>query len=83
MSAAVTMKRIAEASPRFRAGITAAFYLLTMLMGGLVLFVHGRLALAVDLIATVCYAAVTALFYDLSRPVTGTVAAGQRRRGNN
>jgi DMSO reductase anchor subunit len=83
MGEAVTMKRIAEASPRFRAGITAAFYLLTMLMGGLVLFVHGRLALAVDLIATVCYAAVTALFYDLSRPVTGTVAeAGQRRRGN-
>ncbi len=69
MSATVTMKRIAEASPRFRARITAAFYLLTILMGGLVLFVHGRSALLVDLIATACYIAVTALFYDLSKPV--------------
>ncbi|MGD1024998.1 MAG: hypothetical protein ABR880_19605 [Candidatus Sulfotelmatobacter sp.] len=67
MSTAVTMKRMAEASPRVRAGVTAAFYLLTILLGGLVLFVHGRLALAVDLIATACYIAVTALFYDLSR----------------
>ncbi len=69
MSATVTMKRISEASPRFRARITAAFYLLTILMGGLVLFVHGRSALLVDLIATACYIAVTALFYDLSKPV--------------
>jgi hypothetical protein len=81
MSAAVMMKRVAEESPRFRAGITAVFYLLTILMGGLVLFVHGRLALVVDLLATACYIAVTVLFYDLSRPVTGTLAgAGQRRR---
>jgi DMSO reductase anchor subunit len=78
MSAAVTMKRIAETSPRIRTEITASFYLLTILLGGLVLFVHGRLALEVDLIATVCYAAVTALFYDLSRPATG---AGHRRQG--
>jgi hypothetical protein len=65
MSAAVTMKQIAEASPRFSAGITAVFYLFTILMGGFVLFVHGRLALAVDLIATVCYVAVTILFLRL------------------
>jgi hypothetical protein len=68
MSAAGTMKRIAEASPHFKAGITAAFYLLTMLLGGLVLFVHGKLAFAVDLIAMAFYAGVTALFYELSRP---------------
>jgi hypothetical protein len=61
--------RTAEGLPRFKGGITAAFYLLTILMGGVVLLVHGRLALAVDLIATTCYIAVTALFYDLSRPV--------------
>lgn len=48
MSAAVTIKRITEASPRFRARITAVFYLLTILMAALVLFVHGKLALAVD-----------------------------------
>jgi len=69
MSTAVMTERNAEASPRFRARITAAFYLLTILMGGLVLFVHGSWALLVDLIATTCYVAVTALFYDLSRPV--------------
>lgn len=79
------MKRIAETSPRFRAGITAAFYLLTILLGGFVFFVHGKLALAVDLIAIAFYAGVTALFYDLSMtysgPVTETMAgAGRRRR---
>jgi hypothetical protein len=68
MSAALTMKRTAEASPRFRARVTVSFYLLTILMGGLVLLVHGRLALVIDIIATACYLAVTALFYDLSKP---------------
>lgn len=75
MSAAVTMKRIVEASPRFKAGITPVFYLLTILIGGLVLLVHGRLALLVDLIATACYIAVTLIFYELSRPGS--------RRGND
>jgi hypothetical protein len=62
------MDRTAEASPRFRARITAGFYLLTILMAGLVLSVHGRFALPVDLIATAFYIGVTALFYSrLSR----------------
>ena len=69
MSAAVAMKRIVEASPRLKTRITVAFYLVTILMGGLVLLVPGRLALLVDLIATACYLAVAALFYDLSKPV--------------
>jgi hypothetical protein len=76
MGSVSTMKRIAEASPRFSARITAAFYLLTILLGGLVLFVHGKLALAIDLIATACYIAVTALFYDLSR-------TGERNHGRS
>jgi len=59
--------RIAESSPRFKAGITGVFYLVTILMGGVVLFVQGRLGLVVDLIATACYIAVTAFFYRLSR----------------
>ncbi|MFZ0308653.1 MAG: hypothetical protein WAL89_10790 [Candidatus Sulfotelmatobacter sp.] len=70
MSTAVTMKRIVEASPRLKTRITVAFYLVTILMGGLVLLVPGRLALLVDLIATACYLAVAALFYDLSKPVS-------------
>ena len=59
--------RIGEASPRFQARIAAVFYLVTILMGGVVLFMQGRLGLVVDLIATACYVAVTALFYRLSR----------------
>jgi len=59
--------RIAEALPRFQSRIAAVFYLVTILMGGVVLFMQGRLGLVVDLIATACYIAVTALFYRLSR----------------
>jgi hypothetical protein len=59
--------RIGETSPRFQARIAAVFYLVTILMGGVVLFVQGRLGLVVDLIATPCYIAVTALFYRLTR----------------
>ncbi len=83
MSATVTVKRIAEASPRFRARITAAFYLLTILLGGLVLLVHGRFALAVDVIASACYIAVTALFYDLSRRAVEPGGKGPLRRYND
>jgi hypothetical protein len=78
MGSSSTMKRIAETSPHFSARITAAFYLLTILLGGLVLLVHGKLALAIDLIATACYIAVTALFYDWSR--TGEQNHGRIRR---
>ncbi len=61
------MKRIVEASPRFKARIVGVFYLVTILTGGIVLFVHGRLSLIVDFIAAACYVAVTALFYHLSQ----------------
>jgi hypothetical protein len=65
MSTAEMKGRIAEASPQFKTRIAGVFYLVTVLMGGLILFVQGRLV--VDLIATVCYLAATALFYRLSR----------------
>ena len=67
MSTAELKERIAEASPHFKARITAVFYLVTILMGGVVLFVHGRLGLIVDFIAAACYVAVTALFYHVSQ----------------
>jgi len=67
MSTTGMKQRIAEASPRFKARITAVFYLVTLLAGGLVLSFHGKLALGFDLITAVCYIAVTALFYELSR----------------
>jgi hypothetical protein len=67
MSTTEMKKRIAAASPRFQARITAVFYLVTILAGGLVLTFHGKLGLGFDLITAVCYIAVTALFYELSR----------------
>jgi hypothetical protein len=67
MSTTEVRKRIADASPRFKARITAVFYLVTILAGGLVLTFHGKLGLGFDLITAVCYIAVTALFYELSR----------------
>jgi hypothetical protein len=67
MSTTELKELIAEASPRFKARITAVFYSVTILMGGVVLLVHGRLGLVFDLVAAGCYIAVTALFYELSR----------------
>ena len=67
MSTARANEQMAQASPRFKAGITGVFYLVTILTGGIVLFVQGRLGLVFDLVATVCYIGVTALFYRLSR----------------
>jgi hypothetical protein len=67
MSIAEVRQRITETSPRFQAKITGVFYLVTILTGGVVLFVHGSLGFVFDLIAAACYIAVTALFYELSR----------------
>ena len=67
MSTTELKELIAEASPGFKARITAVFYLVTILMGGVVLLVHGRLGLVFDLVAAGCYIALTALFYELSR----------------
>jgi hypothetical protein len=67
MSTAELKERIAEASPRFRDRITGMFYLVTILTGGAVLLVQGRLGLVFDLIVAACYIVVTALFYELSR----------------
>ena len=85
------MELIAETSPRFKARLAGAFYLLTFVTGGLAIFArHGlvvegdaaatatnilaheslfRLGTAADLLVVACYIAVTALFYDLFKPV--------------
>jgi hypothetical protein len=60
------MGRIAEGPPHHKAGILGGYYLLTILVGVLIFFFHGRLALAADLIATIVYIAVTIIFYELS-----------------
>ncbi|HEY6306972.1 MAG TPA: DUF4386 family protein [Candidatus Angelobacter sp.] len=74
MDTAVMMGRIAEASPRFKARMAGVFYLLTILMGVVVLLVHGRLRFIADLIATACYVAVAALLYALLKPVNRSLS---------
>jgi hypothetical protein len=66
-----TKDPIAEASPRLKASVTGVFYLLTMIAAGVVLFVHGSLGFAV---VAACYLALTALFYDLLRPVSASLS---------
>ena len=64
---------MAEASPRLKARIAGAFYLLTFVAGGFAAFAGGRpegYRDAANLIATAGYVAVTLLFYGLFKPVS-------------
>src|SRR6204780_3612980 len=70
MNTPVMKERMAEAPPCYQARIAGIFYLLTALAGGVFFFVHGRFGFAVDLFVAACYLAVTALFYDLFKPVS-------------
>jgi hypothetical protein len=74
MSAAVMMKRIAEASPRFKARMAGVLYFLSILAAGFnEFFVRGRLGFAVNLAAGLIeisgMVAVTLLLYDIFKPV--------------
>jgi uncharacterized protein DUF4386 len=81
------MERTTTTSPRSRARITGAVYLLfflTAIVGAIVtpatandIVAHEgafRLGFALSLISTVCYVAVTALFYQLFKHVSRSVA---------
>ena len=64
------MKRIAEASPRFKARIAGALYLLSFLTAAFTeLFARGWLNLAGGLIAVLGMVVVTLLVYDIFKPV--------------
>jgi hypothetical protein len=83
----VTVERMPEASPRTRARITGAVYLLFFLTAVCGSFFSPasptgivaqdtafRLGFALTLISTACYVAVTALFYRLFWPVSRSIA---------
>jgi hypothetical protein len=74
MRAAVMMKRIAEASPRFKARMAGVFFLLLVLMSTFTEFLaRGGLSLAAHVAAGVlevsCMIAVTLLLYNIFKPV--------------
>ncbi len=67
MGTAQITRRIAEGSSRLRSRLVIFYYLLTILTGAFVLFFHGQLAFAADLVVSVVYIGITALFYVLSK----------------
>jgi len=68
------MEPTAEGSPRFKARIAGAFYLLNILTGALALFVSGGLSFAAILVAALCYIVVTLLFYGIFKPVNRSLS---------
>jgi hypothetical protein len=75
LGAAVMMKRIAEASPRFKARMAGALHLLSALTAAFTeLFFRGRLNIAGGLIAVAGMVGVTLLVYDLFKPVNRSLS---------
>ena len=64
------MKRIAEASPRFKARMAGVLYFFSLLTAGLTeTFVHGRLNYAGGYIAISGMVVMTLIFYEILKPV--------------
>ncbi len=71
MNTSVRKERITRGAACLNAGFAVVFYLLTIVAGGVVFFVHGNLGLAVT---TACYLALTAIFYDLFKPTSRSLS---------
>jgi hypothetical protein len=70
MNTDAMMKRIAEASPRFKGRIAGALYLLSVLTAAFTeLLVRGPMNIAGGLLAVLGMIVVTLLFYDIFKPV--------------
>jgi hypothetical protein len=70
------MERIREASPRFKARIAGALYLLSVMTAAFTeLFVRGRLNLAGGFIAVIGMIAVTLLLYGIFKPVNRSLSS--------
>lgn len=75
MSATVTMERIAEVSPRFKARMAGVLYLLSVLTAAFTeLFARGRLNIAGGLIAVAGMVGVTLLVYGLLKPANKSLS---------
>jgi hypothetical protein len=69
------MQRIADASPLFKARTAGFFWMMVFLAGSLALFVgRGVVSSVANIVAPVCYIAVTLLLYDLLKPVNRSVS---------
>ena len=66
MSTHEITRAITPASPRLRARLVGAYYLLTIATGAFILFFHGSAAFIADLLVGVVYLAVTAFLYGWS-----------------
>lgn len=64
------MTPIAKTSTSPTGRLVSVYYVVTIALGAFVLFFHGRLAFAADLIVVVSYLAVTAFFYEFSKRIT-------------
>lgn len=82
MSTTEMMERIAEASPRLQAKLVGVYYLITILTGAFILFFHGRLAFAADIVAAAFYLGVTAVLYELSKANKWTQGADLKQGRN-
>ena len=75
MSAAVMTQPIAKVSPRFRARMAGALYLLSVVTAACTeIFLRGRLNVAGGLVANAGMAAVTLILYTIFRPVNKRLA---------
>jgi hypothetical protein len=75
MSAAVMMQRIAKVSPRFKARMAGALYLLSVVTAACTeLFLRGRVNVAGGLVANAGMAAVTLILYTIFKPVNKRLA---------
>jgi hypothetical protein len=75
MSATVTMERIAEVSPRFKARMAGVLYLLSLLTATFTeLFAHGKLNIEGGLIAVAGMVGVTLLVYGLFKPANRSLS---------
>ena len=69
------LESTAQSAARLKTTFVLSYYLLTILTGIVILFMHGRLAFAADLLAAAFYLAMTILLYGLSRPKARMVDA--------